>query len=62
MCDGDFVSCRDLVDENQWMRGAKFYVNQQKERRGSNMTRYSNTIRCSKYDKVLKLLLSEERN
>ena len=48
MCDDDdFVSCRDLVDENQWMRSAKFYVNQQKERRGSNMTRCSNTIRCS---------------
>jgi len=30
---------RDLVDENQWMRSAKFYVNQQKERHGSNMTR-----------------------
>ena len=47
MCDNDFVSCRDLVDENQWMRSAKFYVNQQKERRGSNMTRCVNTIRCS---------------
>ena len=46
MCDDDdFVSCRDLVDENQWMRSAKFYVNQQKERRGSNMTRCSNTIK-----------------
>ena len=45
MCDDDdFVSCRDLVDENQWMRGAKFYVNQQKERRGSNMTRCSNRL------------------
>ena len=48
MCDDDdFVSCRDLVDENQWMRSAKFYVNQQKERRVSNMTRCSNTLRCS---------------
>ena len=45
MCANDFVSCRDLVDENQWMRSAKFYVNQQKERRGSNMTRCSNTIK-----------------
>ena len=27
------------MDENKWMQGAKFYVNQQKERRGSNLTK-----------------------
>ena len=30
---------RDLVDENKWMQSAKFYVRQQKERRGSNLTK-----------------------
>ena len=30
---------RDLVDENKWMQSAKFYVSQQKERRGSNLTK-----------------------
>ena len=29
---------RDLVDENQWMQEAKFYMKQQRERGGSNVT------------------------
>ena len=30
---------RDLVDENKWMQGARFYVKQQRERLGSNLTK-----------------------
>ena len=29
---------RDLVDENAWMLGTKFYANQQRERGGANLT------------------------